>query len=105
MKKIVWRDASGRVINIGPWDEQCELVASNPVPDGVGLSIARDGRMIWSDGDGSIVHVGEWDLKLVPGAPTNPVPTDATSGEEEVVEGWDGGLYAADDPRRSRGVG
>ncbi len=30
----------------------------------------------------------------------NPLPDGAYEAEADIIEGWDGGLYASDDPRR-----
>ena len=59
---------------------------------------------IYRNAQGICVHIGEWDSKIeiVDGVETinNPLPEDAVESDEEVVVGWDGGLYVHDDPRR-----
>jgi len=53
-----------------------------------------DSKMkIIKDKDGKVINIGEWDTKF-------PLPEGATEDEAEVVTGYDGGLYLADDPRR-----
>ncbi|MNS35028.1 hypothetical protein D3C72_671700 [compost metagenome] len=55
--------------------------------------------------NGKVINIGEWDYAthdaedgtVVVG---NPLPEDAVAAMEEVVVGWDGGLYAATDPRK-----
>ena len=60
------------------------------------------------DIDGKVINIGEWDYCYSTEfgengdevfVATNPMPAGATESDEEVVTGWDGGLYAADDPR------
>jgi hypothetical protein len=48
------------------------------------------------DKDGVVINIGDWD----DAAGTNPLPDGAYEDEAEVVTGYDGGLYLADDPRR-----
>jgi hypothetical protein len=51
---------------------------------------------IIKDKDGSLINIGDWDdLKG-----SNPLPEGATEHEAEVVIGYDGGQYLADDPKR-----
>lgn len=50
---------------------------------------------IYRDSQGKCINIGEWDYK----DGLNPLPSDAIESDEEVVVGWDGGLYAHDDPR------
>lgn len=72
-------------------------------------------RKIWRDTDGRLIHIGEWDYKYqdrkteLIGASGRPVrkevpthlpPVGAYETERDIVEGFDGGLYEADDPRR-----
>jgi len=58
--------------------------------------------------EGKPEHIGEWDYvrinEIGPNGEdmvieTNPFPEGGTEKEEEVIIGFDGGLYAADDPR------
>lgn len=60
------------------------------------------------DKEGKVINIGEWDFQksiiteddgseyVVIG---NPFPDGATESEEDVVTGWDGGLYVDGDPR------
>lgn len=61
---------------------------------------------IYRNAQGACVNIGEWDyqIKIVDGVETiyNPLPNDFVESNEEVVTGWDGGLYAHDDPRRNK---
>lgn len=63
----IFRDASGKVINIGDWDYMTSF----------------------DDEHGEITN--------------NPLPMDAVESDEEVIEGWDGGLYVVGDPRADGG--
>lgn len=58
--------------------------------------------------EGRPEHIGEWDYVYITELgqdgeelhfATNPFPEGATQSDEEVVVGFDGGYYAADDPR------
>jgi len=51
---------------------------------------------IIKDKNGNLINIGDWDNHN--GA--NPLPEGATEHDAEVVTGYDGGLYLADDPRR-----
>jgi hypothetical protein len=51
--------------------------------------------IIYRDKDGSLINIGKWEDM----DGTNPLPDGAYSEEAEVVTGYDGGLYLADDPR------
>lgn len=61
---------------------------------------------IYRDANGNVINIGEWDYCIVRDPDTgedvmhNPLPAGAYEDEAEVVAGWDGGLYLADDPRR-----
>jgi hypothetical protein len=61
---------------------------------------------IYRNAQGACINIGEWDyqIKVVDGVETiyNPLPNDFVESNEEVVTGWDGGLYAHDDPRRNK---
>jgi hypothetical protein len=55
--------------------------------------------------DGRVINIGPWDYcvsrddngdEII----TNPMPPGAYEAEADVVQGWDSGLYLADDPRR-----
>lgn len=50
---------------------------------------------IYRDKDGNCINIGDWDDK----EGLNPIPDGAYEDEAEVIKGWDGGLYVADDPR------
>jgi len=58
---------------------------------------------IYRNAEGKCINIGDWDyqVEIVDGVEIikNPLPTDAMERDEEVVVGWDGGLYASDDPR------
>lgn len=69
---IVIRDAAGAIINIGPWDY---LEGEEEYHDEEGVQHVK-----------TVCH--------------NPLPDGAYEDDVEIVEGWDGGLYASDDPRR-----
>jgi hypothetical protein len=51
---------------------------------------------IIKDKDGNLINIGDWNDNQG----QNPLPQGATEHEAEVVTGYDGGLYLADDPRR-----
>lgn len=57
------------------------------------------------DETGAVINIGEWDYVYAESEPgkgivaTNPLPDGSTESEEEVVNGWDGGLYVKGDPR------
>jgi hypothetical protein len=56
---------------------------------------------IYRDKNGVCINIGDWDYQIDETEKQhNPLPVDATEDEAEVVTGWDGGLYLADDPRR-----
>lgn len=74
---LVIRDADGAIINIGAWDHQLEPVYEEQLDE---------------HGDITEVLVGE--------VARNPLPEGAYEDTAEIVEGWDGGLYAVDDPNR-----
>jgi len=65
------------------------------------------------DMDGKPINIGEWDYVYVlelggdgeeVSVATNPLPPGATEADEEVIVGFDGGFYAADDPRAKLGA-
>jgi hypothetical protein len=51
---------------------------------------------IYRNKEGVCINIGDWDDNNG----LNPLPADAVESDEEVVIGWDGGKYVADDPRR-----
>ena len=51
---------------------------------------------IIKDKDGNLINIGDWNDNQG----KNPLPEGATEHDAEVVTGYDGGLYLADDPRR-----
>jgi hypothetical protein len=51
---------------------------------------------IYRNAQGDCINIGDWDDN----EGLNPLPSDAVESDEEVVVGWDGGLYAHDDPRK-----
>jgi len=51
---------------------------------------------IIKDKDGNLINIGDWDDNTG----KNPLPQGATEHDLEVVTGYDGGLYLADDSRR-----
>lgn len=46
--------------------------------------------------DGLLINIGDWDDQ----EGKSPLPEGATEHDAEVVKGYDGGLYLADDPKR-----
>lgn len=69
----------------------------------------KDMKKIIKDSNGTIINIGEWDYQtdtvtneegkdIV--VHLNPMPEGAYEDTAEVVQGWDGGLYEANDPRR-----
>lgn len=55
---------------------------------------------IYRDKEGKCINIGDWNTMIDEnGVELNPLPTDAVESNEEVVTGWDGGLYVHDDPR------
>lgn len=54
---------------------------------------------IYRNKDNVCINIGEWDTQTIDGIERNPLPKDAVESDEEVITGWDGGLYAYDDPR------
>ena len=72
----IYRDASGALINIGEWDyayQEQTVLKTNA--DAVGYSVETE-----------IVA-------------KNPMPDGVLENEAEIIEGWDGGLYLANDPK------
>lgn len=56
---------------------------------------------IIKDKDENLINIGDWDFKIdVSQQIQNPLPEGATEHDAEVVTGYDGGLYLADDPKR-----
>jgi hypothetical protein len=53
-------------------------------------------RVVVRSADGKPINIGPWDDQ----GGLDPLPEGATSASETVVTGYDGGLYAADDPGR-----
>lgn len=51
---------------------------------------------IIKDKNGNLINIGDWNSH----EGSNPLPEGATEHDAEVVTGYDGGLYLADDPRR-----
>lgn len=70
MKMKVFRDDTGRVVNIGEWDY---LISVEMDANGEEIQVAR-----------------------------NPMPDGLIESEEDVVVGWDGGLYVEGDPRATQ---
>lgn len=55
---------------------------------------------IYRDKDGKCINIGEWNYMVDEnGNVMNPLPEDAVESNEEVITGWDDGLYVYDDPR------
>lgn len=58
---------------------------------------------IYRNAQGACINIGEWDyqIEMVDGVEVtnNPLPDGAVESDEEVIVGWDGGLYVHDDPR------
>jgi hypothetical protein len=59
---------------------------------------------IYRNAEGKCINIGDWDyqVEMVNGVEItrNPFPKDATEHDVEVVTGYDGGLYLADEPKR-----
>ena len=51
------------------------------------------------DKNGNLINIGDWDDQKG----ENLLPEGATEHDAEVVTGYDGGLYLADDPKRLKG--
>jgi len=96
-KQIVYRDAAGVIINIGEWSYQ-PTPKMTDLPDGItaGEEPLEDGSygLVWRDAAGAVTDP-VMDLG-------NPLPKGATSRQEDIIEGWDGGLYVKGDPRAER---
>ena len=63
-----------------------------------------DSKMkIYRNADGQCINIGDWDyqIQIVDGIEiiSNPLPDDAVESDEETITGWDGGIYAHDDPK------
>lgn len=64
------------------------------------------------DAGGVAINIGEWDFSLADGVDLetgeeiriigNPLPDGSSESDEDVVTGWDGGLYILGDPRANR---
>lgn len=59
---------------------------------------------IYRNGKGELRNIGEWNYLVSQDEDgndviNNPLPEGYTESDEEVVTGWDGGLYVAGDPR------
>lgn len=62
---------------------------------------------IFRDSAGTVINIGDWDLLeeevevdgIIKLTQHNPIPHGAIESDEEVVIGWDGGLYVRGDPR------
>lgn len=50
---------------------------------------------IYRNKEGVCINIGNWDDSNG----LNPLPTDAVESDEEVIVGWDKGLYVFNDPR------
>lgn len=60
------------------------------------------------DANGKVINIGDWDCRIhiepMPDGSEmevegNPYPEGATESQENVIVGWDGGLYVEGDPR------
>lgn len=59
-------------------------------------------RKVVRDRDGAVINIGPWDYcydNTADGIAVNPLPEGAYEDEANIIEGWDGGLYEANDPR------
>lgn len=72
----IYRNSEGVCVNIGEWD-YCALIEQY-------VTINEDGEEVLVDVD--VIR--------------NPMPDDLVESDEEVVVGWDGGLYVHDDQRQ-----
>jgi len=62
---------------------------------------------IYRDSHGNCINIGDWDYMIDETLPEseqikNPLPEGAYEDQADVITGWDGGLYLADDPRSSK---
>ena len=67
-------------------------------------------RTVIRSAEGAIINIGPWDLGVETKIDVktgervevigNPMPAGAYEDEADIVQGWDGGLYEASDPRR-----
>ncbi|SPA44595.1 hypothetical protein [Cupriavidus taiwanensis] len=64
---------------------------------------------VFFDANGKLINIGEWDYAISFSDEDesqefpligNPLPAGSVESDEEVVTGWDGGLYLATDPRK-----
>lgn len=88
MKTKVIRDASGAIINIGPWDHKMEPVMVDDLTKPI---FASD----WATIKG-------YAQKPIGEHASNPLPEGAYEDETEVVTSEDGGLCAVEDHRALR---
>jgi hypothetical protein len=55
---------------------------------------------IYRDANNLVINIGDWDYQIDGnGNAQNPLPINAIEDDAEIVTGWDGGLYLANDPR------
>jgi hypothetical protein len=55
---------------------------------------------IYRNPQGTCINIGDWDFMFDENEiAKNPLPDDVIESDEDVIVGWDGGLYAHDDPR------
>lgn len=121
MKRKVFRDKSGHIINIGPWDYRRKLVpviadGTETVPGRAAIKGELLGRKKFMGEDGLEQSLpifarggetipdrkaleGEMLGQAAIGEPENPLPAGAVEGEADIIVGHDGGLYEAGDPR------
>lgn len=96
MMKLVTRDAEGRVINIGEWDlclrDELLIATGEEV---LSRTFDQRNKVIVEQRARAGEVLGTTGNQVV----TNPMPEGATQAEEEVIEGYDGGLYVVGDPR------
>ncbi|HEY0120670.1 MAG TPA: hypothetical protein VGC14_02725 [Rhizobium sp.] len=94
----VFKDASGAIINIGDWDYGEETILVDQSQD---VTSEIPTAILGADGSPIMKTVTTTVTTTVPQTiQTNPLPADAVETTADIVTGWDGGLYASDNPRR-----
>lgn len=88
MKSKVIRDASGAIINIGPWDYQMEPIIADDME-----------RPIFAADSSTIIGFAK---KQVGERARNPLPEGAYEDEADVTTSEDGGICTVEDHRALR---
>ncbi|WP_107341609.1 hypothetical protein [Agrobacterium pusense] len=99
----VYFDTSGKIINIGEWDFMEETVF---VEEDFETEEEGESSVLGADGNPLTKSVRVVNKKIVERViQRNPLPDGAFESTADIVEGWDGGLYTSDDPRRLAPIG